>query len=373
MTAAAARPADDTVATMVALPRPVPTVLAVGAFLKNTLCLTRGAHALISPDVGNLETADAVRAFEDLARRLLVRAGDGPAVVAHDLHPDFHSTRFAVALADRLGIEAVAVQHHHAHVAAVMAEHGIEAPVLGLALDGFGLGAGDQAWGGELLEVGATGYRRLGHLFALPQPGGDRAAREPWRMAAAALHALGRGDEIAARFATVAGDGASVIARMLARGVNAPPTTSCGRLFDAACGLLGVRPIAAFEGEAPMALERLAVDPRVDAAGWRIVDGVLDLRPLLGRLCDLGAEEGAGLFHGTLIAAMTAWVTEAAEQSGLRRVALGGGCFFNRVLTEGLVAGLARHGIRCLTARRLSPGDQAIGLGQAWAAVMARA
>ena len=299
MAVAARRPAEEVVATEVALPRPVATVLAVGAFLKNTLCLTRGARALVSRDVGNLDTVDAVRDFDDTAERLLDRAGAPLAAVAHDLHPDFHSTRYAEALAVRLGIDAVAVQHHHAHVAAVMAEHGVEQPVLGLALDGFGLGAGNQSWGGELLEVGPAGYRRLGHLAPLLQPGGDRAAREPWRMGAAALHALGRGDEIAVRYADIAGAG--VIARMLERGVNAPPTSSCGRLFDAACGLLGVKPVAAFEGEAPMELERLAVRPMVDPHGWRLDDGVLDMRPLLDRLTDVEAGEGAVEQPGPLL------------------------------------------------------------------------
>ncbi len=363
-------PAGDVIATTIDLPRPVPTVLAVGAFLKNTLCLTRGTEALVSRDVGNLETVDAVRDFDGIAERLLDLAGAPPAAVAHDLHPDFHSTRYAEALAARLGIDAVPVQHHHAHVAAVMAEHGVDEPVLGLALDGFGLGAGDESWGGELLAVEAGGYRRLGHLAPLMQPGGDRAAREPWRMGAAALHALGRGGEIADRYRHI--DGAGVIAQMLERGINAPPTSSCGRLFDAACGLLGVKPIATFEGEAPMELERMATRPRIDPHGWRLDDGILDMRPLLDRLVDIEAEEGAGLFHGTLIAAMTAWIVWAAEVTGLRRVVLCGGCFFNKVLGAGLEEGLGRYGIECLSARRLTPGDQAISLGQAWAAVMAK-
>jgi hydrogenase maturation protein HypF len=358
------------IGAVIPLPRPVPAVLAVGAFLKNTLCLADADRALVSVDVGNLETVEAVRAFEATAEHLLARAARAPSVVAHDLHPDFHSSRHALALAARLGAEALAVQHHHAHVAAVMAEHGIDRPVLGLALDGFGLGPGSQSWGGELLRVDRDGYDRLGHLALLPQPGGDRAAREPWRMAAAALFVLGRGAEIGARFARH--PGAEVVAQMLERGVNCPPTSSCGRLFDAACGLLGVIPVARFEGEAPMALEALVDRPRVDPAGWRIVDGVLDPAPLLERLIGRPAAEGAAVFHGTLAAALADWAARAAEATGIRRLVLGGGCFLNKVLTEALIADLDQWRIEVLRPVRLGPGDQAISLGQAWAAAMAR-
>ena len=371
MAMACAAPLSDTIAAVIALPRPVPPVLGVGAFLKNTLCLADGSQALVTADFGDLATVPAVLAFEAAAEALLARSRAQVTQVAHDLHPNFHSTRYAVALAERLGIEATAVQHHHAHVAAVMAEHGCETPVLGLSLDGFGLGPDRDSWGGELLRVDARGgCHRLGHLALLPQPGGDRAAREPWRMGAAALHALGRSEEISTRYEAL--PGAGVVAQMLARSVNCPPTSSCGRLFDAACGLLGIKPIAAFEGEAPMALERLVRRPRAEPSGWRLADGVLDFKPLLARLVDLPAEDGADLFHGTLVAGMAAWVAEAAAATGIRRVVLSGGCFFNRVLTQGLVAGLHERNIEPLRPIQLSPGDGAISLGQAWVAAMAK-
>ena len=361
--------AANAVAQTVRLAHPVPTVLAVGAFLKSTLCLTRGDEALLSADIGNLDNAESVIAFEQAATALLDMADGAPVAVAHDLHPDFYSTRYAEALAAERSIPAISVQHHHAHVAAVMAEHGTDEAVLGLALDGFGLGDDDASWGGELLQVDAAGYRRLGHLAPLLQPGADKAAREPWRMGAAALHALGRGDEIAARFKDR--PGAAIISQMLERGVNAPPTSSCGRLFDAACGLLGVRPIAAFEGEAPMELERLAARPCTDPNGWRLEDGVLDTRPLLARLLDLEPAAGAGVFHGTLAAALAAWVRWAASQTGICRVALCGGCFFNKVLSTTLTEALEADGIETLRPLHLDPGDRAVSLGQAWAAAMA--
>lgn len=374
MAATESRPDESHVAHVISLPRAAPPVLAVGAFLKNTLCLAEGAAARVSHDVGNLDTPAAVLAFEDVAERFLSGLRDGAVAVAHDLHPDFYSTRYAETIAQHLGIDAVPVQHHHAHVAAVMAEHGRDGATLGLALDGFGLGADDTSWGGELLVVEAGGYRRLGHLAPLAQPGGDRAAREPWRMAAAALHAMGRSKEIPARFQDF--KGAGMVAQMLEKGVRAPMTSSAGRLFDAACGLLGVVPIARFEGEAPMELERLAgisaSGPEIDPGGWRLRDGVLDMVPLLAHIADLDAERGAARFHGTFAAALAHWVAWAVEATGVRQVALCGGCFFNKILATLLCSALERRKIEPLRPISLGPGDTAISLGQAWVAAMGR-
>ncbi len=365
---------DQLVASVVSLRRPVAPILAVGAMLKNTLCVVEGTNALISPEVGNLDEIEAVLTFEDRAARLLERLQHGPVAVAHDIHPDFHSTRYAQALAAYLGVDAVPVQHHHAHVASVMAEDGRDEATLGLALDGFGLGENNESWGGELLFVDGNGYRRLGHLAPLAQPGGDRAAREPWRMAAAALHAMGRDSEIPKRFHPF--PGAAVVAQMITKNVNAPTTSSAGRLFDAACGLLGVKLIARFEGQAPIELERLATlapeGPEVAPNGWRLREGVLDMVPLLARLAELEAVRGAALFHGTLAAALACWVEWAVEVTGVRHVALGGGCFFNKVLTSLLEEALKQRRIHPLRSSGLGPGDSAISLGQAWVAAMAR-
>lgn len=349
--------------TVLPLPHAVPPVLAVGAFLKNTVCVTCGDRALVSPVHGDLGTPEAVAAFESSVEALVAEAGVTPVRVAHDLHPDFHSTRFALSL----DLPALAVQHHHAHAAALAAEHGHAGPLVCLALDGFGLGPDNQAWGGELLWVDGPRWRRLGHLAPLPQPGGDVAAREPWRMAAAVLHRLGRADEIARRFAAL--PAAARLAMVLDKGVNCPPTSSAGRLFDAACGLLGVHPVAAFEGQAPMALEALADSPAVMAGGWLNEEGILDFIPLLSRLaaCD-DAVLGANLFHGTLAAALADWAVGAAAATGVDTVALGGGCFLNRVLTGRLVEALRGRGLRPLTAAALSPGDSGLSVGQAWIA-----
>ncbi len=348
------------------LPRAVPDVLAVGAFLKNTVCVAIGDKAHVSRDVGNLDTVEAVERFERTVDELVAETGASPIAVAHDLHPDFHSSRYAVGL----GVDTVPVQHHHAHVAAIMVEHGLESPVIGVSLDGFGLGPGNQSWGGELLWVDGPRYERLGHLTTLKQPGGDAAARQPWRMGAAALHALGRTEEIASRYADM--KGASVIAQMLERGVNCPSTSSAGRLFDAACGLLGVKLVAEFEGEAPMQLESMVHTPQIQPDGWRLSEGVLDLKPLLETLSGLDPQPGADLFHGTLVAALTDWVMDAAERTGISDVAFCGGCFLNAVLREGLADALERKGLTPRIARAITPGDGAISLGQAWAAGLSK-
>ena len=349
-------------ATTVTLPRRLPAVLAVGAFLKNTVCAIDGDRAILSGPNGNLDDPAAIAGFEQAIATLMARPGWLPLLVAHDLHPDFHGTRWALNQAR----PTVAVQHHHAHIAAVLAEHGCFEPALGLALDGFGLGPGRQAWGGELLAVSGARFERLGHLALMAQPGGDIAARQPWRMAAAALARMGRSDAIASRFADQ--PQARYLDRMIAAGINCPMTSSAGRLFDAAAGLLGIHPVAAFEGQAPIALEALVTGPAVLADGWRITDGVLDLLPLLEALLDRSPEDGANLFHGTLAAALTDWAAGAAERTGLSRVALSGGCLFNRVLRQEMTRRLSALGLTPMLAVAVSPGDPGISLGQAWVA-----
>jgi hydrogenase maturation protein HypF len=263
------------------------------------------------------------------------------------------------------------VQHHHAHIAAVLAEHRVEEPVLGLALDGVGLGTDGGIWGGELLHVDGMHCRRLGHLQALPMPGGDRAAREPWRMAAAALHLLGRTAEIPARFPDQRG--AATVQQMLERSINTPATSSMGRAFDAAAGLLKIHAINNFEGQAAMLLEGWAeihgeTLPLQD--GYRIdADNLLDLRPLYEALADCqDSAHGAALFHATLAAALADWAEQAARRAGLRTVACGGGCFLNHLLALKLTALLRQRGLRVLLAQQLPPNDGGLSLGQAWVA-----
>ena len=344
------------------LPRTVPCVVGLGAHLKNTVCITRGDEAFLSQHIGDMDNAATIGFFEETIAHLTAILDVEPVAVAHDYHPDFFSTRYA----ESLGLPAIPVQHHHAHIAAVAAEYRVDEPLLGLALDGFGLGLGGGSWGGELLKIHRCGYQRIGHFRELMQPGGDKAAEEPWRMAAAALHALGRSEEIARLFG--ANPASEMVVMQLARGLNAPPTSSAGRLFDAAAGLLGISTRQAFEGQAPMLLEALVETPRVLEGGWRVADDGIDFLPLLEALIDREPKDGAELFHGTLVAGLADWLAAVAAETGCRSIALSGGCFLNRHLSEGLVDALARRGLMPLLPRLAPPGDGGISLGQAWIA-----
>ncbi|MGJ4909988.1 carbamoyltransferase HypF [Bradyrhizobium sp. HKCCYLS2033] len=345
------------------LARAMPPVLAVGAQLKATVTVTRGDEAFVSQHLGDLDTGAAIRFFEETIAHLTSILDVEPVAIAHDLHPDMASTRFALAH----GLPTLPVQHHHAHAASVMAEHGVTSPALALVLDGYGYGSDGGAWGGELLSCDGAVFQRLGHLAPLKMPGGDRAAREPWRMAASVLHDIGRGDEIGWRFATQ--PQARNMPMLLDR-ADAAVTSSAGRLFDAVAGLLGVNTVQSYEGEAAMKLEALVREPATLERGWTIADGVLSLRPLLAHLIagDPGAVEAAGLFHGTLAEACVEWITSASRATGIGTIVLSGGCFLNAHLAEQIVRGCRSAGLDPLLPLRLPPNDGGLSLGQAWVA-----
>ena len=365
-------------------PPTMPTVLACGAWLKNAACLlTEDGRPVWSPPHGDLSDPAACAALEASVHRLLAAHGQPVAAVAHDLHPDFFSTRLAVRLAAELGVPAIGVQHHHAHIAAVLAEHNVDSPAIGLALDGVGLGTDGAAWGGELLWVDGANWQRLGHLTPLALPGGDRAAREPWRMAASALHALGRNTDITPRFAPVVGHSlAAGVQQMLARGLNCPPTSSAGRWFDAAAGALGLCVRQTEEAEAAIALEQAAHrallrQPDLPPLAGAAIDSQnrLDLRGLLPHLLAAQAagsatetDAAAAGFHLALADALADWAHRAARQHGCATVCLGGGCFFNRILCERVTARLQSAGLAVLRPQAHSCGDAGLALGQAWVA-----
>lgn len=349
----------------VRLARSVPPILAVGGALKSTVTVTRGNEAFVSQHIGDLDTAEGVRFFEETVDHLLSTLDVEPVVVAHDLHPNMASTRFAEASGKRL----VAVQHHHAHAASVMAEHGIAGPALALVLDGFGHGSDGGNWGGELLACDGAHFPRLGYLAPMKMPGGDRAAREPWRMGASALHGLGRGDIIATRF-NAQPQALRLCAMLDQPGV--PTTTSAGRLFDAAAGLLGLCPVQSYEGEAAMKLEALVRTPRIAQDGWIIESGALSLAPLFEHLATgtIDPVEGAELFHGTLAAACIDWIGRAARTTGITTVALSGGCFLNAILSDEIERGCVAAGLSPLLPRQMPPNDGGLSLGQAWIAAL---
>ena len=369
---------------------PLPSVLACGAWLKNAACLIGPQATQWSALHGDLSDPEACRALDASARALLQGARAPVAAIAHDLHPDFYSTQLAQTLAEEYGIPAIAVQHHHAHIAAVMAEHGVQEEVVGLALDGVGLGSDGLAWGGELLWVSPRSWQRLGHLHNLALPGGDVAAREPWRMAASALHALGRGAEIVPRFGLEVGSfTARTVQQMLERHFNCPLSSSTGRWFDAAAASLSLSLRQDHEAEAAMALEKMASNwqahTQVTARGMDANVGAqasthglpihaleqLDLRPLLARLLDTPATEAPAAalwFHLALADALVDWAALAAQQKKVKTVCLGGGCFANQLLSARVSGGLRAHGLRVLQAQKHSCGDAGLALGQAWVA-----
>lgn len=362
-------------------------ILACGAFLKNAACLldTEAPGApLWSVQHGDLSDPAACEALERSVRALLDKAGGPIDAVAHDLHPDFFSTHLALRLANEHGVSAIAVQHHHAHIATVLAEHGalhdMARPVIGIALDGVGLGTDGVAWGGEVLLVDGAHCARVGHLSPLALPGGDIAAREPWRMAAAALHACGVAEQIVPCLApTVGAQAARTIQTMLQRSLNCPPTTAAGRWFDAVAGLLGLSVRQEFEAQAAIALEQAATRHlqshalEVRASDWAVTpDGQIDMRPLLRSTLiatdwhnPATVDEAAARFHLTLADALCAHAIAQAHLHQLRDVALGGGCFFNRILTQRIVSQLESVGLNVLQTKSLSCGDAGLALGQA--------
>ncbi len=348
-------------------------VLAVGAELKSTVAVAKGATVVASHHIGDLEHLAAYRSFLQAVDHLCRLTGVTPAVVAHDLHPEYLSTKFAADL----DLPAVGVQHHHAHIASCLVEHGRTEPVLGLAFDGLGLGTDGTAWGGELLVADLDGFRRVGHLRPVALPGGDRAAREPWRMAIAWLAAT-LGDGEAERYGRSVDDRWAAVLD-LAHRADVLRTSSAGRLFDAVAALLGLRAHITYEAQAAIELEAAAAGQPLDGPGGYELevtaggaDGmlVLDPGPLLARVLadrDRGVDAGAiaAGFHAGLGRGAAAAAARAAAANGLGTVALSGGVFQNARLTAVVVAELEAAGLDVLVHRHLPPNDGGVSVGQA--------
>lgn len=344
------------------LPMRIPGTLALGGHLKNTFCITRDDEAFVSQHIGSLTNRETIAFLHesiDYWRRFLNADIER---VACDWHPDFYTSR----LAESFNLPVTPVQHHHAHLASVAAEHGLKEPALGLALDGYGYGFEGDAWGGELFILEKTRFERIGHFEPLPLPGGERAAREPWRMGAAVLHQLDMNARIATKFAHM--PQAALLAGHLKQATKIPNTSSCGRLFDAASALTGVCLMSQYEGQAAMQLESLVAMPIVHPNGWRITNNRFSMLAVFKELLSLCPVEGASLFHGTLIAGLSEWLLNNAHKYRLSTILLSGGCFLNKVLTEGLYSRLTQSGLQVYLPERLPPNDGGLSLGQAFIA-----
>ena len=344
------------------LPYSIPSTLALGAHLKNTFCITRHDEAFISQHIGSLTNKESIEFFHESLTHWMRFLDVKIERIACDLHPDFYTSQ----LADTYHLTVVPIQHHHAHLASVAAEHHILKPALGLALDGYGYGTDAGAWGGELLLLDNTNIQRLGSFLPVCLPGGERATREPWRMAASILHQLGMNDQIAKRFANE--PQASLLAALLKTPLSMPLTSSCGRLFDAASALLGINMISHYEGQASACLESLVTQIDVVPNGWYVENNQFSILPIFAHLLDVNPVRGANIFHGTLIAGLAEWIISSAKQVATDVVLLGGGCFINKVLSEGLSQRLTQSNLTVYFPHRLPPNDGGLSLGQAWIA-----
>lgn len=361
------------------LPRECPApILAVGGQLKVTFGLGRGGHAILSHHLGDLDHLAAHDALRRDIALYLALFDTRPELVAHDSHPDYASTRYAHAFAADHGCRLVAVQHHHAHMASVMAENGLDEPVIGVTFDGTGLGEDGTVWGGEFLVGDHGDFRRAGHLRTVGLPGGDRAAREPWRMALA--HLVDAELSTASLERRLDPRAVRLVRTMLERRINTPITSSAGRLFDAVAALAGIRDVVSYEGQAAMQLEDLATGlPAEGVYPFDLVETssppgskpvwIVDTRPLI-RAIVADAEQGgaadriARRFHSTLVAAISAVCIRLRSSTGLNAVVLSGGVFMNALLTSEALATLKREGFRVYRHRIVPPNDGGLSLGQ---------
>jgi len=366
----------------VELPIDAPPLLAVGGHLKNAFALARGRFVYQSQHLGDLENLNGLKFFKESLEHLMRTFEIAPQAVVHDLHPGYLTTSWASDWARERGLRIVGVQHHHAHIAACMAEHELTGQAIGLALDGTGYGADGRIWGGEVLVCGLDSIERFAHLEYVPMPGGDAAVREPWRMALAVLHAAGF--DVSSRDVTgllgAREREARVLRQMMERGVNAPLTSSCGRLFDAAAAIVLGRRVVDYEAQAAIELEGLAVDEEDDEPGykmdlsagdWAIREpAIISARELWRELLgDLNAGVSKSIISARFHAGVANGFVRAAVQvraaTGLTRVTLSGGCMHNRRLARVLRTKLAAEGFEVFRHAQVSPGDGGLSYGQA--------
>jgi hydrogenase maturation protein HypF len=332
-------------------------LLACGAELKSTFCLAKGARAWVSHHIGDLENYETLRSFTDGIEHFKRLFDVAPEVVAHDLHPEYLSTKHAHSLD---GVELVGIQHHHAHLAACLAEHGGPGRAIGAIFDGTGYGTDGTVWGGEILHGSIRECTRAGHLLPVRLPGGAKAIREPWRMACAWLVASDVDPPVRWR----------QVAQLVRSGLASPWTTSMGRLFDAVAALTAVRTTVTYEGQAAIELEARCDPHERGRYPISVERGLIDPRQTIVAIADEvrgGTASGtiAARFHATIAHATVEACTFAASEHATELVVLSGGVFANRRLLEQVTAGLERAGLRVLVPRRLPAGDGGISYGQA--------
>jgi len=352
----------------------MPSVLALGAELKNTVCLTKKNRAFLSQHVGDLENLETYDFFSLTISHLRRILEISPEVVVHDLHPDYLSSRF---VGDQNEFPSLAVQHHHAHIVSCLAEHGVQEPVIGLALDGTGLGLDGTVWGGEILLCDFTSFSRRAHLSCVPLPGGDAAAKSPWRMGLVYLYdAYGEAlfDLPIPFVKELDSKTASLILQMARKGVNSPPTSSCGRFFDAVSALIGIRKETAYEGQAAIELEMCRNPDENGSYPFDIYaengEWILETRPVIqGVVADLlnGKAQGvmSSRFHNTLINMLHQICVSIRTESHMEQVALSGGAFQNKTLLSGVTRTLIADGFSVISQEKVPANDGGLSLGQA--------
>ena len=357
--------------------RKLPRILACGAGLKNTVCLTKEDRAFLSQHIGDLENRETLAFFELTIEHLKRILDIEPEIVAHDLHPDYLSTRYALAQDSR---QLVGVQHHHAHIVSAMAENRMDGPVIGLSFDGTGLGSDGKVWGGEVLISELHDFKRAGYIDYVPMPGGNAAIKQPWRMAISYLYHV-FSDRVGGLalpvLQTVESDRVAMVLQMIKKSVNSPETSSLGRLFDGIAAIIGIRDTVRFEGQAAMELE-MAADPaekgHYDRQWNRSGDcAIIDPGPIVRGVvsdCINGVPVPviSGRFHNTLIRLFAGLCHEIRTDTGLDRVVMSGGVFQNTTLLTGLSAALAKMGFKVYSQKLVPANDGGISLGQAVAA-----
>ena len=362
----------------------LPRILACGAEMKSTVCLTKDDHAFLSQHIGDLEHSSAHDFFEQTITHIQDMLDIRPEIIAHDLHPDYFSTRYALVRDDAVRIP---VQHHHAHIVSCMAENRTDGEVIGLAFDGTGLGTDGTVWGGEVLLVDFAGFKRLAHLETVPMPGSAAAIREPWRMAVSYLFDACGESFINLRLPILEAidpNAVRTIIQMISKKINSPLTSSMGRLFDGVAAIMGVRNRVSFEGQAAMELEMLAGVDRIDmqkeniyAFEWNGGETRrISVRPIItGILGDMKNKTPLPLishrFHATIIRLFASLCRELRTETGLNRVILSGGVFQNALLLDGLMQMLEIEKFEVFTHSLVPSNDGGISLGQALIAAKA--